>query len=580
MVQLIPDSIPASTNYGEKVLFGALNEVKGKDDWIVLHGLHQYKVVQGVETEGDFIVLIPGKGIVAIESKGAMSAEINGENWELVGVPEKAKNKSPIAQVEHVRNNIRQVINTNEINGDSLPIARVVWFPKMDPKEFDGVGNKGMEFYPWEILFKRDIPQIVEVIEDAINQETRLGAEKGLAYRPEKFDAKEMGRIRDILRIRAKASVSKDGITDIRKVQLQGSTDYLLPLWDAISSNQYFYIEGAAGTGKSMMLKHAADTFASQGRKVLVTCNSLMMADELALKFEYQPNVDVIDIAKLFLEAAQLKQHKKGDAWYDDELPTKAKNAVSYNPQLAKYDVICVDEFQDIASRPKVIDALFRFFGGEGDFEPAMILVGDDYQQIMNNKEPVVGIEAAKEVSGWDFVHVWLTRNCRQAPGLSHAIFEFLKWDDRGFKHELNKNIEWSLKVVRTKPDTESAALSATIKELLETNSPENIRVLSPFGEQKSLLAKVFQKTEHTKDEQWLMEQVRHKDTSGEIRWRSIPKFKGLEEDVIVITDINHEALDFAASINQTLDSLLYVGLTRAKFHVVLLIEEGLYPHA
>jgi hypothetical protein len=49
---------------------------------------------------------------------------------------------------------------------------------------------------------------------------------------------------------------------------------------------------------------------------------------------------------------------------------------------------------------------------------------------------------------------------------------------------------------------------------------------------------------------------------------------------VIVITDINHEALDFAASINQTLDSLLYVGLTRAKFHVVLLIEDGLYPHA
>lgn len=577
---MIPDSIPASTNYGEKALFFALQAVDNKPDWICLHGLHQYKVVQGVETEGDFIILIPGKGIVAIESKGAKSVVLDGDAWELEGVPEKAKNKSPIEQVEHVRNNIRQVINTNEINGDSLPIARIVWFPKMDPMEFSEVGNKGMEFYPWEVLFKRDIEKITAVIEDAVQGETNLGPDRGKNYRPEKFDAEAMAQIRDILRVRAKASVAKDGMTDIRRVQLQGSTDYLTPLWDAISTNKYFYIEGAAGTGKSMMLKHAADSFASQGKRVLVTCNSLMMADELALKFEYQPNVDVKDIGNLFLETAQLKQHKKGDDWYDNELPTKAKNALSYNPQLAKYDVICVDEFQDIASRPKVVDALFRFYSGEGEDEPAMILVGDDYQQIMNNKDPVVGLEVAREVSGLDFVHVLLTRNCRQAPGLSHALFKFLKWDDRGFKHELNKDIEWSFKVVRTRPETESKQLAASLKELLETNEPEQIRVLSPFGEQKSLLAKVFQKEEPDADEVWLKQVARHKTSQGKIRWRSIPKFKGLEEDVIVITDINSDAVDFVQSINQTLDSLLYVGLTRARFQLVLLVEEGLYPDA
>lgn len=494
MVQLIPASIPADTNYGEKILFNALKDVPNRDDWIVLHGLHQYKVVQGVETEGDFIVLIPGKGIVVIESKGATSAFLDGDKWELEGIAEKARNKSPIGQVEHVRNNIKSLLNTNDIDTNPLPIARIVWFPKMDPMDFDDVGQKGMEYYPWELLFKRDITKIVQVIEDALLGETQEGPNKGRKYKPELFDATEMSRIKDTLRVRAKASVNKDGIKDIRKVELLGSTDYLLPLWDSISGNSNFYVEGLAGTGKSVLLKHAADTFAAQGRKVLVTCNSLMMVDELALKFEFQPNVEVIGLAQLFLETAQLSQHKKGDAWYDDELPTKAKNAVSYNRQLAKYDVICVDEFQDIASRPKIVDAVTRFFGGDGDYPPTLILVGDDSQQIMNSKDWVAGFEVAKEISGLEFVHVQLTRNVRQAPGLSHAMFKFLGWPDRHIKHELSENIDWSFNVVRTTPGNEGDRLAEVIRNLLETNAPEQIRVLSPFGEQKSLLAGLFQK--------------------------------------------------------------------------------------
>lgn len=578
MVQMIPATISPATNYGEKVLFEAFENVRNREDWICLHGLHQYKVVQGVETEGDFIVLIPNRGIVVIESKGATSAVIDGENWEIEGVAEKARNKSPLEQVEHVRNNIKALINTNDIDSSKLPIARIVWFPKMDPLSFDGVGNKGMEFYSWEILFKRDIANLVEVIEDAIDSETRIGPDKGRSYQADKFDEVEMKRIRDVLRIRAKAQVSKDGITDIREVQMRGATDYLVPLWDAISLNQNFYIEGVAGTGKSMMLKHAADSFASQGRKVLVTCNSLMMADELKLKFEYQPNVEVLDIASLFLGTAQLSQHKKGDAWYDDELPTKAKSALMYNPHLAKYDVICVDEFQDIASRPKVVDALFRYFSNEGEIDPVVVLAGDDYQQIMNNKEPVIGFEVAKEVSGLEFVHVNLQKNCRQAPGLSHEIFKFLNWDDRGFKHELNEDIEFTFKIVRTTPETETTALAGVVRELLETNEPNQIRILSPFGEQKSLLARLFHRESETADEKWLKQQLRHRTSKGEIRWRSIPKFKGLEEDAVIITDIDQDGVDFAASINQRMEDLLYVGLTRARFQVVLLIGDNLYP--
>ena len=580
MVQLIPKSIAPNTNYGEKVIFESLNDVRGHDDWIVLHGLHQYKVVQGVETEGDFIVLAPGLGIAVIESKGATSAILEGDKWTLEGVPEKAKNKSPLEQAEHVRNNVRALIATNEIDATSLPIARIVWFPKMDPLEFAEVGNKGMEFYPWEICFKRDLNDIALTIEDAIKGETRSGAEKGRSYKPEAFDEDEMLRIRDALHVRASAAIGKDGLEDIRRVQLKGAADYLTTLWDALSSNDNFFVEGPAGTGKTMLLKIAVNFYAGEGRKVLVTCNSLMMADELTLLFEHQPNVDVIDIATYFRDLARIKEDKKTNHWFEVELPTKALNALKVNEHLGRYDVVCVDEFQDIAGRPEAIEALQRSYRSTEDGAPPVFFAaGDDYQQILNSQGPVVGRAVAGEVTSHQLVNIFLSRNCRQAPGLSRAIYKLLDWENRGLNHDLTDEMDWSLEVVATSEEQETTALANALKKLLEKNGnhPERIRVLSPFGEKQSLLAKLFQRDPINEAEEWLKANLRHKSSEGQIRWRSIPKFKGLEEDAVVLTDINKKAIDFAASINHTLDELVYVGLTRARFDAVLLVQDQVY---
>jgi hypothetical protein len=577
VVTLIPSSIKPKTNYGEKVLFEAFKNVADRPDWICLHGLHQYKVVQGVEAEGDFVVLIPGKGIVVIESKGATSAELDGSTWTLGGVPDAARHKNPLEQVEYVRNNVRALINTNDLDASSLPIARIVWFPKLQPLEFAEVGDRGMEYYPWEILFKPDLARIAEKVEHAITREIEVGPEKGRKYKPELFPENEMKRIREMLLVRARARMETDDIDDVRRVQLSGASDYLEPLWDAISSNPYIYIQGPAGTGKSLLLKHAAESFALEGRKILVTCSGQMMADELRLHFEHHPTVDVYYMPDLFLSVAQLKTHKSTTEWYKEELPTKAKSALMYNPHLAEYDVICIDEFQDIAARPKVVDAIFRFFSSDSPFPPTAVLAGDDYQQIMDG-DHAEGYEVVHELLGEKFVQVFLSRNCRQAPGLSHAIYRFLGWDDRQFRHQLSTEIDWSFEVVRTSASSDSVDLAEVLKKLLKTNKAEQIRILSPFGEKESLVAKLFKKENLAKEESWLRSQLRHSTTDGKVRWRSISKFKGLEQEVIVITDINQAAFDWAKEIRQGLDDILYVGMTRAKFQVVLMISDDLYP--
>jgi hypothetical protein len=565
-------------NYGERVLYNAFEAVPDRDDWIVLHSLHQYKTVKGNETEGDFVVLIPGKGIVVIESKGATQVTLEGEVWTLDGVPSSATNKSPLEQAERTRNNILAQLRKNDIDDVALPVARLVWFPKMDSFKFAEIGERGMEMFGWQLAFREDVKKLVSIVEGAIAGQIELGLEtKGLPYKPETFDAAEMKRIKDALRVTASAAYSKEGITEIRANSLADGTKHLDKLWRAIRRNQNFYFDGVAGTGKSYLLGQAAVAVASEGRMVLLTCYSQMMADEYRIRFENNPNIEVKPIYDLFLEVANLKSHKKGDAWFDDELPTKAINAVSYNEFLAKYDAICIDEFQDIASKPKVVDAIFRFYNRTGSIDYATVLAGDDFQQIMATGSTVTGFEIAKEYLP-DLIHINLESNCRQAPGLRKEVFKFLNWKQPKATDEMPKDFDWSFEIIHTKDGKETKALADVLRKLLEKNDPERIRILSPFGEKQSLLAKLFSRESEGSDERWLKQQLRHKSTSGRVRWRSIAKYKGLEEDVIVITDINNASHDWVEGNGRKYGDLLYVGLTRARFQVVLLVGDELYP--
>jgi hypothetical protein len=578
VVQIISTNTERISNYGERTIFNAFEALSDKPDWILFYSLHQYRVVKGTEAEGDFVVLIPGKGLVVIEAKGATQVTLEGEVWTIDGVPSNSSNKSPLEQAERTRNNILAQLRQNDIDADGLPVARLVWFPKMDPFKFAEIGERGMELYPWELAFRQDVSRLVEVVDKAIDSQIYLGLNtKGLSYKPESCGGSEMGRIRDALRVTASAVYSKEGIAEVRDNSLASGTKHLDKLWRAIRVNQNFYFDGVAGTGKSYMLGKAASAMAAEGRMVLITCYSQMMADEYRIRFGGNPNIEIKPIYDLFLEVANLKTHKVGNAWYDDELPTKAKNAVSYNEFLAKYDAICIDEFQDIASKPNVVDAIFRFYNRAGSLEYTTVLAGDDYQQIMATGDQVTAFDVAKEYLP-DLIHINLESNCRQAPGLRREIFRFLNWKEKETIDELPQDVDWSFEVVHTKEGKETKALAEVLRKLLETNAPERIRILSPYGEKKSLLAKLFARESENTDERWLRSQLRHKSSEGKVRWRSIAKYKGLEEDVIVITDINNTSYSWVEGNGRHFGDLLYVGLTRARFQVVLLVGDELYP--
>jgi len=51
-------------------------------------------------------------------------------------------------------------------------------------------------------------------------------------------------------------------------------------------------------------------------------------------------------------------------------------------------------------------------------------------------------------------------------------------------------------------------------------------------------------------------------------------KFKGLESEVIVITDLGRDAQDFFEKIGRSYQDAVYVGITRAKTKCIVLVQD------
>ncbi len=168
-------------------------------------------------------------------------------------------------------------------------------------------------------------------------------------------------------------------------------------------------------------------------------------------------------------------------------------------------------------------------------------------------------------------VNVRVARNCRNVRAITAGAQSLMPQQPLGFTgHRMPEGVPGGF-AVRDASKDETDALSTALRELLKEYSPEQIVVLSPFAATNSLVGRFFARNERTRSERWLRKQLESEAGSGRIRWRSIFKFKGLDADAVVLTDIGNKAKSFATENGLSFSDLLYVGLTRAKYRCVVL---------
>jgi hypothetical protein len=129
-----------------------------------------------------------------------------------------------------------------------------------------------------------------------------------------------------------------------------------------------------------------------------------------------------------------------------------------------------------------------------------------------------------------------------------------------------------ALEVVPVAEGRELPALLTALKAHLEQFGPDEVVVLSPFGEQSSLVGRFLAREPATKEERQLRELL-----AGEraVAWRSIFTGKGLDAAAVVLTDITPDAAAWADERRLSWNDLLYVGMTRAECGCTVLRSEG-----
>jgi hypothetical protein len=567
MVRMIPAEYSKKISFGEKKVFNALQGVLDRPDWIALHSLklaHNEFALQG---ENDFTVMIPGQGIVVIEVKNAKKIDYENGEWHLEGVP--VPGKDPLEQVDRSRANIRSYLRKFD-DVDDIPMARLLIFPSIGRHQLAVKREKSMQFHEWEMAWQDDIAQPTQLLEKVLSNFMRdYGSNTDVSFEPAAFTAERATMLADKLFGSLHAEQTPDNRRKDRRILEHEMLNEQLSYLDLISTNEHVYFDGAAGTGKSYLLTESAKRLARQGMKVLVTCWNVMMAEELGL-YAGHPKIEVKNFNDVLLEITGKKNPAGADStWYKHELPKLALKALKTKPATETFDAICVDEFQDIAETPELLEVMVALVAGGASRSSRIVLAGDKNQQIMAEGQKVDPFERAKDIIP-DLVRVRLRTNCRNAAKLGKGIRQMTGLPVEEELYRIGEDVRSGAVSHRVSDTKQAEALRFVLEELLKEYAPNDIRVLSPFATQ-SLAYRIMHTESKSADERWLKKHLRLVGQPGEIRWRSIAKFKGLEAEAVVITDINDSAVEFAESTGRSLNELIYVGMTRARYQAVVI---------
>ncbi|MEJ1089045.1 nuclease-related domain-containing protein [Microbacterium sp. Mu-80] len=247
MTRMIPPRPRPGANFSERRIFDALAGAHDADDWIVIHSLEIRRHVTHFQGEADFIVLIPGRGIVVIEAKSPEYVEYKDGEWRLDRVPNPGK--SPFEQLDGSIRSLRGYLKTRGVLDGSEPIARLVWFTSLDRYQFKNVTPGDMQFFEWELAWKGDLQHPIKAISHLLDEhDAWYSAVDGVAHdpvtmTPEHTDAIAAALLGDFAGGRTLADRKLERLDDEHRLLKQQKQ-----VLDMIERNDHVYFDGPAGT--------------------------------------------------------------------------------------------------------------------------------------------------------------------------------------------------------------------------------------------------------------------------------------------------------------------------------------------
>lgn len=550
MARMYPPALAADgppISPAERILFKEFARQLGPE-WTVLHSVHWLSRQGGRAHDGeaDFVIAHPRHGVLVLEVKGgvirrdATTLAWSSENLGGVAHPIKDPFEQATRNLYALRDKLAETAATA---GFPYRLARAVAFPDILVGENDLGPNAPRAM----IIDSGDLSTLARA----------LGRAWELAPGAALPGPGGAGVAALVELLKPPLELARPGLLGAMRregEELLRLTEQQYALLDFLGGHRRVAIDGAAGSGKTLLALEQCRRLARTGFRVLFTCYNKALAAfarETLLR-DLGPAMALVtvdnyhDLAANLAERAGIALPPAGSltadalsTYFQEELPEHFERALMAVPD--RYDAIVVDEGQDFADTWWLTLESTLADPADGIF----FIFYDDNQRIYSTRGdyPIPP------------PHFQLRHNCRTTKRIHEAAMIFhsgtVKPACRGPEGR-------ALVETRTTPEDELATLRRVLHELVAVEGVPlgEIVVLTPRNQRTTRLQDGTRLGNITLT--W------GEDGPNTVRCRSIHAFKGLESPVVILAEPERAHAS-------TRVPLFYVALSRAQHHVIVL---------
>jgi len=573
MTVMMPQSVPEHTPAAEATMFRLIAEGPDLPGYYCLHSLGIARHRRKAYAEADLVIIGPA-GIFCLEVKGGHVVRKQG-TWTIgwPGGKTYDSKEGPFVQAEGVRWALLDFLEPRLGPGTrkEVLLGWGVAFPDITFERSDPEWDRDVVFD------QRDKHESFGIYIERLERYFRRRLSETSRPQPPRLSPARVLEIVNCLRGDFQVVPSLgDLLVESQRELVRLSREQFAILDLALNEhNPRIMCQGAAGTGKTLIAIEATRRLAERGEKALLLCFNANLQ-----RFLNKPLVegmvgnaristihrflgDLIRSAgmgsKLDSAKAQFTNSELIETIYPD-LFEEAAAALIEEGQLPQFDVVVVDEAQDILSAP-MMNCLDLILDRGLEFGKWLIFLDGGLQKdVYGRLDPRV----LSHLGNLKSATFELAENFRNPRGIVSEMCTLTGAVLPICRRELVSSVDY---VTFVDAKDQARKLRALLVDLIKKGIPAHeITVLSAKKREDACIS-IFPPD--------VGKEIVYLDSEGgplaesTITAASISAFKGLENNVLILTDLPPPEL-----MNSWTRSIFYVGMTRAKSKLFALIDQ------
>ena len=607
MAKMIPPEIPNSAPLSEKIIFKNLMRAPQARDWVVFHSEYVKNPNNPVKPrEIDFLILTDKCSVICLEVKGG-SYEISNGIW--YRLPSRERDRSPIEQAStamfalknhyktsHFRPNTllslgcAVAFTNSEFASGTIPICPAWIIERPTVQNPYRLGRSLIDYtnkLPTERtkrLLSNDWRKWREALKAMNDLQLELEKTVTISSRPETIFRSDLETLRpQLLRL------TNDQLNSLKRVRL----------------NDRCVIDGAAGTGKTVLAMELARECCEKGESVALLCSNPNLSRRFEGWIETLPVDDggkvvagtpaTLPLGVFRANSALLNNHRQRlEKWPELEKSLKLGYLDNGWPPFIDeiiedlelegiFDYLIVDEAQNLCDEVflKLMNALLK----GGLVNGRWTMFGDFANQNIVSSRPN-GIDVLTDF-GLNWSNDILETNCRNTHEISEAVARLVDIESPPMSgvHGPLVQIEYFKSLEQLGDLLDSLVLNFKDKHflsrqliLLSSGSGDEFDTERNYGGWK--LLNIREETVSTlRSREGVL--VYDDTASGNtLRYSDVYDFQGLESDLaILVLPITDDQVILAGGITlpreEHLNRVLYTGMSRAKTMLIVVAHES-----